>query len=71
MSAANDSTEANALTGNTADVMGSFSKSNASSLAEALADFRIASGQKLAFLEPRGLINTGNMCYMNSVSGIE
>ena len=23
---------------------------------------------KLAFLEPRGLVNTGNMCYMNSVS---
>jgi ubiquitin carboxyl-terminal hydrolase 10 len=23
---------------------------------------------RIAFLEPRGLINTGNMCYMNSVS---
>jgi ubiquitin carboxyl-terminal hydrolase 10 len=23
---------------------------------------------KIAFLEPRGLVNTGNMCYMNSVS---
>jgi len=23
---------------------------------------------KLAFIEPRGLVNTGNMCYMNSVS---
>lgn len=23
---------------------------------------------KVAFLEPRGLVNTGNMCYMNSVS---
>ena len=23
---------------------------------------------KLSFLEPRGLVNTGNMCYMNSVS---
>lgn len=22
---------------------------------------------KIAFLEPRGLVNTGNMCYMNSV----
>ena len=22
---------------------------------------------KVAFLEPRGLVNTGNMCYMNSV----
>lgn len=25
-------------------------------------------GEKIAFLEPRGLVNTGNMCYMNSVS---
>lgn len=25
------------------------------------------SGEKIAFLEPRGLVNTGNMCYMNSV----
>lgn len=25
-------------------------------------------GDKVAFLEPRGLVNTGNMCYMNSVS---
>jgi ubiquitin carboxyl-terminal hydrolase 10 len=22
---------------------------------------------KIAFLQPRGLVNTGNMCYMNSV----
>lgn len=69
--AANGSTETSAPAKNTADTTGSFAKSNASSLAEALADFRIASGQKLAFLEPRGLINTGNMCYMNSVSGTE
>ncbi|QSS54243.1 ubiquitin-specific protease [Histoplasma capsulatum var. duboisii H88] len=24
-------------------------------------------GDKIAFIEPRGLVNTGNMCYMNSV----
>jgi ubiquitin carboxyl-terminal hydrolase 10 len=24
-------------------------------------------GEKISFLEPRGLVNTGNMCYMNSV----
>ncbi|KAI0514491.1 hypothetical protein F5B22DRAFT_637058 [Xylaria bambusicola] len=45
----------------------SFVKSNASSLADALRDYEVSSGQKLAFLEPRGLVNTGNMCYMNSV----
>ncbi|XXH03437.1 hypothetical protein Hte_009839 [Hypoxylon texense] len=45
----------------------SFTKSNASSLAEALKTYRVDGGQKIAFLEPRGLINPGNMCYMNSV----
>lgn len=45
-----------------------FAKSNASSQAEALHNFRVNNGSKFAFLEPRGLINTGNMCYMNSVS---
>jgi ubiquitin carboxyl-terminal hydrolase 10 len=42
---------------------------------ESLADVLTSLGEdvsqysdKIAFLEPRGLINTGNMCYMNSVS---
>ncbi|GFF42899.1 probable ubiquitin carboxyl-terminal hydrolase 3 [Aspergillus udagawae] len=41
---------------------------------ESLADVLTSLGEdvsqysdKIAFLEPRGLINTGNMCYMNSV----
>ncbi|KAI1156875.1 cysteine proteinase [Nemania diffusa] len=46
---------------------GSFAKSNASSLAEALRDHQVSNGQKISFIEPRGLVNTGNMCYMNSV----
>lgn len=45
-----------------------FSKSNASSLAEAIQSYRVENNDKIDFLEPRGLINTGNMCYMNSVS---
>lgn len=44
-----------------------FSKANATSLAEAIRAYRVDSGDKISFLEPRGLINTGNMCYMNSV----
>ncbi len=41
------------------------------SLSEALGSYNVAEAReisKLAFLEPRGLVNTGNMCYMNSVS---
>ncbi|KAI1824585.1 cysteine proteinase [Xylaria intraflava] len=46
---------------------GSFAKSNANSLAEALRAFQVSEVPKIAFLKPRGLVNTGNMCYMNSV----
>lgn len=38
------------------------------SLAEALRGFSLNSASRIPFLEPRGLVNTGNMCYMNSVS---
>ncbi|KAK4236114.1 hypothetical protein C8A03DRAFT_45838 [Achaetomium macrosporum] len=47
--------------------VGSFAKANASSLAQVLQAYRPGVQDKLAFLEPRGLVNTGNMCYMNSV----
>ncbi|KXJ91153.1 hypothetical protein Micbo1qcDRAFT_205162 [Microdochium bolleyi] len=50
-----------------ASAAGGFTRSNATSLAEALDGYRVNGGEKIAFLEPRGLINTGNMCYMNSV----
>lgn len=36
------------------------------SLAEALKQHSVTN-EHLSFLEPRGLVNTGNMCYMNSV----
>lgn len=42
--------------------------SNAGSLAEVLRSFDVDSESKTSFIEPRGLVNTGNMCYMNSVS---
>ena len=41
------------------------------SLSEALSSYSVDAANengKIAFLEPRGLVNTGNMCYMNSVS---
>ncbi|KAI1179138.1 cysteine proteinase [Nemania sp. FL0916] len=56
-----------AASGNDISGHGSFGKSNANTLAEALRDFKVSKGQTIAFLEPRGLVNTGNMCYMNSV----
>lgn len=38
------------------------------SIGEVLKQFDVDEHAKLPFLEPRGLVNTGNMCYMNSVS---
>ena len=38
------------------------------SLADALKQYTVQNDPKVSFLEPRGLVNTGNMCYMNSVS---
>ena len=40
----------------------------AKSLSDALRLFVVDGSVKVSFLEPRGLVNTGNMCYMNSVS---
>ncbi|KAI0552021.1 hypothetical protein F4679DRAFT_537325 [Xylaria curta] len=53
--------------GNGVSGPGSFAKSNTSSLAEALRDYQVSNSHNIAFIEPRGLVNTGNMCYMNSV----
>ncbi len=45
------------------------SKSNSESVADALRTFSASTHDaKLAFIKPRGLVNTGNMCYMSSVS---
>lgn len=48
-----------------------FAISKAGSLSDVLSSFNVDSRDddtKIAFLEPRGLVNTGNMCYMNAVS---
>lgn len=50
---------------------GGFNKTYNESVADALRVFNAtAQDAKLPFLKPRGLVNTGNMCYMNSVSGM-
>lgn len=43
----------------------SLTKSN--TLADVLASFSVDADKKVSFLEPRGLVNTGNLCYMNSI----
>ncbi|KAF2861422.1 cysteine proteinase [Piedraia hortae CBS 480.64] len=40
---------------------------HATTLSEALRQYSVAANPKLSFLQPRGLVNTGNMCYMNAV----
>jgi ubiquitin carboxyl-terminal hydrolase 10 len=42
-------------------------KGPAHGVAEALRSYQVTTPEKVAFIQPRGLINTGNMCYMNSV----
>ncbi|TVY46888.1 putative ubiquitin carboxyl-terminal hydrolase [Lachnellula occidentalis] len=65
---ANASATAPPTSGLGAEPVSGNSKSNAESLAEALRSFNAVSNDaKVSFLEPRGLVNTGNMCYMNSV----
>ncbi|KAI9815757.1 MAG: Ubiquitin carboxyl-terminal hydrolase 10 [Pycnora praestabilis] len=47
-----------------------FGHQNSASLGDALTSFAVDHNDaeaKISFLEPRGLVNTGNMCYMNSV----
>jgi len=40
----------------------------ANSLADAVRLYDVNNESKISFLKPRGLVNTGNMCYMNAVS---
>ena len=51
-------------------VLGDVHINKACSIADVLDSFNVQDSEsenRLAFLKPRGLINTGNMCYMNSV----
>jgi ubiquitin carboxyl-terminal hydrolase 10 len=40
---------------------------NGGNVADAIRAYHVGYLDKVSFIEPRGLINTGNMCYMNSV----
>ena len=53
--------------GNGVGAKDAFGASKSAPLAEAIRGFSVNSNAKVSFLEPRGLVNTGNMCYMNSV----
>lgn len=47
-----------------------FNTSRVTSLAEVLSSYKVdevINDSRVIFLQPRGLVNTGNMCYMNSV----
>ena len=44
-----------------------FPKSNTNSVAEAISTYRVRNSGQVAFIEPRGLYNSGNMCYMHAV----
>lgn len=49
-----------------------FTSSKVTSLTEVLNSYKvdeIRNDSRVTFLQPRGLVNTGNMCYMNSVCG--
>ncbi|KAF2010712.1 cysteine proteinase [Aaosphaeria arxii CBS 175.79] len=41
--------------------------SKGNTLSDVLASFSVKNDKKISFLEPRGLVNSGNLCYMNSI----
>lgn len=47
--------------------MNGAASAKSTSLADVIRSYSVDSDSKIAFIEPRGLHNTGNMCYMNSV----
>lgn len=58
----------------TAQIPNGVGSGKTESLSDVLNDMSITEHEpisKVTFLEPRGLVNTGNMCYMNSVSPTE
>ncbi|KAK4609412.1 putative ubiquitin carboxyl-terminal hydrolase 3 [Fulvia fulva] len=58
---------ASSSTNNGSAVANSIPLPKSASLADALKQYDVQRDLQVSFLEPRGLVNTGNMCYMNSV----
>ncbi|KAK8234542.1 ubiquitin carboxyl-terminal hydrolase-like protein 10 [Phyllosticta capitalensis] len=52
---------------NGASAPNGFAPPKSNSLVDVLRTFEASNDGKIAFIEPRGLVNTGNMCYMNSI----
>lgn len=44
-----------------------FAAAKSDSMVDVLRTYNVNADNKIAFTEPRGLVNTGNMCYMNSI----
>lgn len=68
--AANGASPASSVSGDVPNGNGAtstFASKSSSSVAEAIRAYKVNSGGKTSYIEPRGLINTGNMCYMNSI----
>lgn len=64
--AANAASTANTVS--SAPMINGLSAPKTETLGEVLGELSVVeSPSKIVFLEPRGLVNTGNMCYMNSV----
>lgn len=62
------STSSTVNVNNNIPVVNGISAPKTESLGEVLGELSVADApSKVVFLEPRGLVNSGNMCYMNSV----
>ncbi|EKG11750.1 Peptidase C19 ubiquitin carboxyl-terminal hydrolase 2 [Macrophomina phaseolina MS6] len=52
---------------NGASALNGFTTAKNDSMVDVLRTYNVNANSKIAFIEPRGLVNTGNMCYMNSI----
>ena len=66
----NTTTTTSGAVANRGTIINGASLPKSASLSDALKQYSVQIDAKLSFLEPRGLVNTGNMCYMNSVGSI-